>query len=438
MVRRDQEGRRPPRPPGIPLVEHVGGDAQHLRQASIAIVGAGAAGIGAARALRRQGYQRVTVLEGSSTVGGKCCTVEHDGRAYELGAGAMTHRYAHVRAWMREAGMHPAPKYSGLYLDPATGKGTFQPPGLARGGLLRAPLHLARMVAALRRLRGIAAPGLCGTPAELHRPTSEVVRELGIEVAAKLAEPFFTGFGYGHYDETPALYFLKYATLFGPVFELLPEGYGGLMRHAAGELDVRLNVHIDRVERMHDRVRIHTPDGSHDFDAVIVASALDGALAYLDATDRERELFSRFVHKPYYAYGARVERFPSARWAFVMDHFHPSHTGAPIFVYRRWGDEGLAFFYGHYREGEEESCLQRVHEATERYGGRVLDVPLRKHWRYFPHVGREDLDDGFYEKVEALQGQRRTYYVGEALAFGTVETSIDYADDLVGRFFVPA
>jgi hypothetical protein len=426
---------RRPRPSGVRWVDRFGGDPARRRSARIGVVGAGASGVSVARALGAQGFGQVTVLERGDRVGGKCWTVEHEGRTYELGAGGMTHRYRAVRAWTREAGITAAPKYSGLFLDPPTGGRTFRPPPLTGGGVLRTPLHLARLARALSRHRGIDDPGLDGVAPALWQPTSRFVREAGIDVAAGLAEPFFTGFGYGRYDETPALYFLKYATLFGPLAELLPEGFGGLVRAMATDLDVRLGVHIDRVERSEDGVRVHTPEQTLDFDTLVITSPLDGALDFLDATRDERDLFTRIRYNPYYAIGAEVQGFPAARWMFLPRYYARNHEGQPMFIYRRWGAEGLALFYGHHAEGDERTPLECVHDTVERCGGRVRSTPIQHHWRYFPHVGALDLEDGFYAKVEALQGQRCTYYAGEALAFGAVELCVRYGTDLVQRFF---
>nr|WP_247649546.1 FAD-dependent oxidoreductase [Mycobacterium ulcerans] len=64
----------------------------------IAIVGAGAAGLSAAVRLRDRGYDDVTVLEGAQQVGGKACSVEVDGRDYDLGAVVITPQYPNVLA----------------------------------------------------------------------------------------------------------------------------------------------------------------------------------------------------------------------------------------------------------------------------------------------------------------------------------------------------
>jgi hypothetical protein len=43
--------------------------------------------------------------------------------------------------------------------------------------------------------------------------------------------------------------------------------------------------------------------------------------------------------------------------------------------------------------------------------------------------------DGFYRKLEALQGVDRTYYVGGLLAFELVETIAEYSRHLVATHF---
>ena len=48
------------------------------------IVGAGAAGLSAARALREKGYKNITVFEKNNKAGGKCHTFEYEGRSYDL------------------------------------------------------------------------------------------------------------------------------------------------------------------------------------------------------------------------------------------------------------------------------------------------------------------------------------------------------------------
>jgi hypothetical protein len=56
-------------------------------------------------------------------------------------------------------------------------------------------------------------------------------------------------------------------------------------------------------------------------------------------------------------------------------------------------------------------------------------------WYYFPHIFPEDYAAGWYEKVEAMQGENNTYYAGEIMSFGDMDETAEYSHDLVERFF---
>ena len=50
-------------------------------------------------------------------------------------------------------------------------------------------------------------------------------------------------------------------------------------------------------------------------------------------------------------------------------------------------------------------------------GLKVDKIERIDYWYYFPHVGSKDYADGWYEKVEAMQGTDNTFYAGEVMAF---------------------
>ena len=82
-----------------------------------------------------------------------------------------------------------------------------------------------------------------------------------------------------------------------------------------------------------------------------------------------------------------------------------------------------------------------VIEATcaadlQRLGARLEKVVEARRWPYFPHVTTAAMAGGFYKRLEALQGRRRTFYCGEIMSFSTLECCARYARDLVERFFV--
>jgi hypothetical protein len=73
--------------------------------------------------------------------------------------------------------------------------------------------------------------------------------------------------------------------------------------------------------------------------------------------------------------------------------------------------------------------------TAARMGGRITRLHTLHAWRYFPHVSSADMGAGFYPRLEALQGGRRTFYCGEILNFSCVEAVVAYARALVARHF---
>lgn len=408
--------------------------------ARIGIVGGGASGLAAAHALRQRGYRRITLLERSSRIGGKCCTLLHGGRTYELGAALVTPAYRNVRALMREVGVRASPRLEGLWgslggalhgalplLHPARWKGA-----VADG---------ARFAAALSRNRRLFRPGFAGVSDELARPFDDWCRATRCEAAGAVTEPWVTAFGYGFLRDMPAAYVLKYATLFAPpLFEILDDGYGGLFQKVAASLsdvDVRTGTRITGITRHRDGVTVRTTDGATAYDALVIACPLDEALAFLDATPNEEQLFQRVRYQPYWVLGASVSGpMPRCRYTFLRENFAPASIGQPMFAYRRWPATDTVFFYGFAPGADWESAARReVASTVERLGGRLDDVIVAHRWRYFPHVQSDDIAAGYYRRLEALQGRRRTYYCGEIFAFAAVETVVAYARALVRRHF---
>lgn len=82
---------------------------------------------------------------------------------------------------------------------------------------------------------------------------------------------------------------------------------------------------------------------------------------------------------------------------------------------------------------EQAMALLRADVAA--LGGHVDQVLARDVWNYFPHVSSADADAGFYHDVEALQGDRATYYVNSLVAFEDVEHTATYARELVEQRF---
>lgn len=422
---------------GIHLGHYQGHNPDELLRSRIAVVGAGACGLSTAHALREVGYENVTVLERQGRVGGKCHTVWHEGRSYEMGAAVLTRFYKTVRSLMQEFGVNPETRRCpAIYVDADEGGVASRPPSMRAGKWLKLGPEGARFAALLARHRRIYRAGFDGIDPDLHRPFGDWARRHRVETIAGVIEQRFTAFGYGFTDQVPAAYVLKFITKTGRTIGVGGEGYGGLWDRVAQGLDVKLGVDIERVDRSSSGVKVRTSSAELDFDAIILTCPLDRALDFLDDSECERELITPIRYNPYFAVGVIVDGVSRTCGLFLPDNLTPDKVGEPMFAYRRYGDTDLVVFYSYGRDIEDENrVVDRIRSTVEKLGGRVLEVHSVERWSYFPHVLQHELDEGYYRKFEGLQGENRTWYAGEILAFSDVEATAHYGRHLVERFF---
>jgi predicted NAD/FAD-binding protein len=403
----------------------------------IAIIGAGAAGLAAAHYLAKRGHRSVTVFEREPRVGGKCCTIQHGGRSFELGAAVLSPLYTHVRALMREHGIEATPGASGFFFDPERSSTSYMIPQPERRRWLTLAAESARYVADVVRNRALWSPGFTHLPGDMSLPFEEWGRRHGYSEMVEMVRPWFTGFGYGYLNEIPAAYVLKYMTISGfPLSELREEGFQGLWERVARPLDVRTGVSIRRVDRDASGVVVETERETARFDYVILACPFDRALGFLDASNEERELFSKIRYVDYRVVAATTEGMPQHRYTFCAKNLVSTQTGEPMFWYRRHKESTLHTFYSiGDDEISDDTIVLRTDDMVRRMHARLGDIVKVARWSYFPHVTAEEMAAGYYRRIDALQGRRRTYYVGELLSFPTVETVTAYSADVVERFF---
>src|SRR5689334_6806290 len=207
-----------------------------IRDRRIGIIGGGASGLATAHALRGLGFEHVTVLERGSDVGGKCCTIWHEGRCYELGAAILTPAYRHTWAWAEKYGFRPKLCLGAAFVDAESGKchaHSYVPPGLGLPGAVTLPVHIARVFLSDLARRKREFPRLDVSDPSLAEPFEAWCIRRGLPSLLETMRPWATAFGYGFMDEVPAAYMLNYLCLAGPTYELVDHGYRGLWRRVA-------------------------------------------------------------------------------------------------------------------------------------------------------------------------------------------------------------
>lgn len=401
-----------------------------------AIIGAGASGLATARALRKLGHHDVVLLEAASCVGGKCATMHHDGRTYELGAAFLTPAYTRVREIMAEHNVPWTLRTSARFLD-ASGTGLsprmWVPPRMSWRDVLRVPASALRVYLNEVRAQKARFQRLDAAPESWYQSFAHWARQHDATPLLEALRPWMTSFGYGFTDEVPAAYMLNYMSVLGPSFELHETGYGGLWQRVAEAHDVRLDTRVRRITRGAARVTIETSRGDFEVDQVVITCPLDEASRLLDVSDEERPLFSQVRHMDYQVVAADTLDMPKAAYLFCNDNATRARVGKPVFCYHRYADTGVVTFYSYRGPDGLDGAEREVISLVEGLGGRVRKILARRDYRYFPHVSSESLASGFYRRLESLQGQNRTFYAGEIMSFACVESVVAYGEQLATR-----
>jgi len=407
----------------------------------IGIIGAGAAGLTAAETFRSKGYANVTILEKEGSAGGKCRSFDCKNRTYELGAGIIAANQKTVLALTQQEGVKVEQlkfKLNNLF-DPVSGKHHYD--YLTTAEMIP---FFWQFLLKFRRLclknNRIKEPGFYHMDPALCLNFQEWTRLNGIELVGKYFERYFTGFGYGYINEVPAAYVLKYfswetmKSFIRKQIFVLPDGIQNLWKNIALKHDVRYNENIQEIARS-EMITVKTNHQSFEFDKLIWSAPLDDFLGTTKPTKIESELFSKIKYYNYQTYALVLENFPNEH-GFIPAHFNQQKKGQPIFWYKRFPDRNVYTFYviadDHQTEKE---ILTNISTCIEQLGGKVIEFICTVHWKYFPHVTTEDMLNGYYDRLQGIQGNKNTFFIGELLNFSMVNNTAEYAKDLIQQYF---
>ncbi len=415
---------------------------------TVAVVGAGPAGLSIARELERAGH-RAIVLEALPAVGGKCESVDIDDHAYDLGGHVCTTQYENVAKLAVELGVATEATTPHRVYDITSGEASpqstafFQRETFSRYAELRAA-----------EFPQIAEAGLAHSARALAQPVSEWLAEHKLESLAESLGTGYTAAGYGYLTgDLPALYFVKYAEMTG-LLSAKPEllghtgsftilgGFKSLWEKVAAELsDVRCGVTITAIDRDPDAetggVTIETLDGDVIADDLVITVPVDQLLDVLDATRDERDLASRVRVMDYYTTVVSATGLPESAFYLVDEFtqpdapvgdavsFHHRYLGNDVYACYSYGDENL----------DPEDIVTKLGENVERMGGELREVHTQRRWKFLPYFGSDDIRAGVYERIERLQGENHTYHAGSLPAYELVECNVAYARQLVREHF---
>jgi predicted NAD/FAD-dependent oxidoreductase len=442
-------------------VDETGSSASALgfrgrKAARIAVVGAGPSGLTAAYTLKQLGYQNVTVFEKNNYIGGKVLSYQAGGKITELGAVFASPDYTVVLDLAKQFNIpYTTNSTAQFILDEHGNKLTPQQFLTSRYSL---PTILAATVAygaAQVLFSGDQKNGFSWQLPDLHLPFDQFAAKYGFTPIAELIKAVMIGFGYGYYETTPAIYYWKLmpwlVKIGGPqglqsaTYYSWPTGFQSLWQAVGQTLNVKLSSEVTSITRSPLSANpVHlVVNGTqgYDFDAVIISAPLHKVASFVDLSSSEQALFAnvqseRYIVNLFSATGLAPEQvtfiYPNATVS-ALNHasvLANSDKTVPINISYQIVDRALS---------EDQVTATLASDVATFGGGQLGQVLLRKEWDdYFPHVDQNALGNGFYERVEALQGVNNSFYVGGTLSFETVEHSARYAQELVQRNFPPA
>jgi hypothetical protein len=420
----------------------------------IAVVGAGPSGLTAADTLQQEGYTNVTVFEKNNRVGGKVYSYRNGSQVSELGAVFASPDYKLVLGLADKYGIpYQAYDSNQAILDENGVKQSAQTFLTSKYTTLQIIGATVAYGAALTLFTQIQQNGFAWLLPDLDLPFDQFAAKYGFTPIAELVRSIMVGFGYGYYETAPAANFMKLIGwlvkiggsqgLQQATYYTFPTGYQSIWEAVAQHLDVRLNSTVTAITRRGaldggSRVTL-TINGrdNYDFDVVIISAPLNRVGSFMTLTDDEQALFSQVQTERYVVSLFLATGLATNEALF----FHGNARPERINHVDVWANRDAANpVYVGYQIADPQIPLAQVTatlaDDVAGQGGQFGGALLQQEWvDYFPHVSTQSMQNGFYEKLELLQGRNNTFYVGGSLSFETVEHSARYAQSLVQKNF---
>jgi protoporphyrinogen/coproporphyrinogen III oxidase len=418
----------------------------------IAIIGAGMSGLTAGHFLKKRGFENVTIFEKEEEIGGKVLTKKLDGTLYDLGAVWVFKEYATILEMVRELGVplkrFPARK---TILDDGN-RLLFLDYGLTKYNFFEILEGLIKAKEVLAKYSYLKNPGFTEVSPELFDSFEDFVQKNNLDSIKYITEPFLVGTGYGYSGDVPAMYILKptimifdslvediideYFGIPSEAFQFFPGGFQSFLEVLAKDLDVKTGEAVLKVVRENGEVKIQTSKGNYTFDKVFISTPPDATLKFLDATEDEKSLFSQMQFNYYQITAFKGKRLPKHEVMFLSKAIDENNRGVPA-VIANWGKSNnvwISLTPYDFKGGpiSPEVLRAKMEEEVNSLGGEVDEILFDRGLTYFFHYSSDFLNQNSpYEKLESMQGNLGTYYIGGYLNFESVEHTAQYAKEVV-------
>jgi len=412
----------------------------------IGIIGSGMSGLSLAWYLQTKGYSDITIFEKDLRVGGKCESMKYQDRGYEFGAFIGMDSYTHVLDLMKIAGVSNDRTVIDWFFYDTHGN---KIPQLTKKNANRFFVEYQKYKKIMESYQTLESPGFTNVPDELCISFNEWCAKNDLSVLKEVIVHYFSSFGTPYIDDIPALYILKvmnYKTLKSfieiTITPVITWGgcIGTFLLKLSGKLPkLKLTSNVKKIERCDDKVIVETQFEKFILDDIIITSPLNDALKFLDATEEERNLFDKIQYEAVRVYAFKVggARLNSG---IIPDNLRIEQRGHVIAWFHRKRrypikNDLIMVYAMENKDKSDKEMHDMVLDDLSVYKFDKLELYSYRSWHVFPHVDSEVLRNGFYEKLEAMQGKKNTYYSGEIMSSITVERCADYSEHLVNQYF---
>ena len=402
----------------------------------VCVVGAGPAGLAAARAVQRAGYERITVFEAAESAGGKCDSIEHDGVVFDMGAFALSSEYLRARALAKtlDVALKPAGRRF-LDLETKTLR-TLGAPGATTQWMFRL----------LKTLEAKTHDLVCNADFiqrwQLHLPIGEWLERFDLSPAPDAMRALYEGTGYGFFDEdVPVLYFLRTMRIAFGEGLVAVEGMQTLVKRFA-EMVQSSGVSIEYGTPVHaietgPSISVHVAAGESRFDRVIWAAGVAGFTAACPWHALSQGALRDVEYMDYRSIAVEAPGLPHVGRELVHVEGHTvGRTRDHASFYAPVDDERPLFLVWQYGSGRSTADLdQTLVDDLRSYGATDVELLQIRRWsNYFAFV-RSGVAQTFWRTVERDQGDRQVYLTGSPLSMELIEPAMEHAELLVASNF---
>ncbi|XAR62390.1 hypothetical protein NMG60_11017126 [Bertholletia excelsa] len=428
----------------------------------IGIIGGGPSGLSAAYALSKLGYNNVTVLEKYHTVSGMCESADIEGKVYDLGGQVLAANSAPIIFHLaKETGSElvEMDSHKLALIDSSTGKYEDSQVADDYVSVISLTLELQDKAKTSGRIGVHAVSDLAPDLAPAF------LESRGFKSVPKSVVYGYTASGYGYVQDMPYAYIHEFTrTSMAGKIRRFKDGYMSIWQKISHALPIQVHCSTEvfsvRRSPCGASINVKTDSGEikvMEFDKIIISGAFpfkngktyrspdlisaETENEVIDLNDLEKDLFSRVQTIDYYTTVLKIrglEHMPVGFYYFEEFMEDPAKIGNPVAMQRFYADTNIFLFwsYGNSADIRGPQVTELAIDAAKNIGGTVEQVVLQRRFKYFPHVGSQDIKEGFYEKLETqLQGQQNTYYVGGLMAFELTERNSSYAMALICKHF---